>query len=704
MTANSSGRAKGAWRLVLVALGALLAAATFSGRAASAGINVWTSHGPDGGDVWRLVALAASPTRLLAGTTSAASGNLGSIWVSADAGASWRRSAALGEFQQVYALVPDPSNPSVAYATTRAGILKTQDGGEHWVSLGGMELGVMAIAPSKPTTIYGNYNQTLVKSEDGAATWRWIASGLPTGTSVGPVIVQPDSERTVYAGTTGNGVFKSTDGGETWAAASSGLPSTAQDRVTHLTFDFHTPAGILAVVESSINGAALYRSTDGGTSWINLPLPIAVEYISKVAVSQRDPGLIYLAAHRTVLKSTDDGGQWSTPEIQSPIDTWIRALAVDPNDTEALYAGIAVGAGVLRSGDGGATWTPSGRGIAAASVQALAAGPAPDNTLHALVQTTRNFAELFTSEDRGASWPTLGEIPLCGFPEAIVVDPSNPEILYAGGVSGPLRSTDSGRSWASIPEGFDRVVRWVHSLAIDPSNPRILYAGSVRLHDSGRWWGELVYRTNDGGATWQVASSGMPTSTATRVTALAVDPRRTWVVYAGGAQLWRSVDRGHHWVSLSTAGGPLAVSAIVVDPRNSDRVLCAARGAAGGGAVVRTTDGGSSWSESFPPGGAEALVLDPMDTDIVFVGGHGGISMSLDGGTTWAPINGGLAVARVTALVVDGTGTVLHAATDGGGVFDLELSNATPGLALAPDAITMPAGACAEVVATIDPP
>jgi hypothetical protein len=123
-----------------------------------------------------------------------------------------------------------------------------------------------------------------------------------------------------------------------------------------------------------------------------------------------------------------------------------------------------------------------------------------------------------------------------------------------------------------------------------------------------------------------------------------------------------------------------------------------------GGVVYKTIDGGSTWSQSSPPGGVKKLVLDPVSPDTAYAGGYGGVSMSLDGGTTWTLINGGLTNVHVTALVIDRTGTMLHAATDGGGVFDLEISTAHPEISLSPDALTMPAGTNTVLTATINPP
>ena len=103
-----------------------------------------------------------------------------------------------------------------------------------------------------------------------------------------------------------------------------------------------------------------------------------------------------------------------------------------------------------------------------------------------------------------------------------------------------------------------------------------------------------------------------------------------------------------------------------------------------GGTVFKTIDGGSTWTSSYPPGGAASLVLDPLNPANVYVGGRSGASMSLDGGSTWTLINGGLTNIQVTALTIDST--------------------ATPAVSLSPDSLNMQDGTSTAVTATIHPP
>jgi photosystem II stability/assembly factor-like uncharacterized protein len=396
--------------------------------------------------------------------------------------------------------------------------------------------------------------------------------------------------------------------------------------------------------------------------------------------------------------------------LREPANTRQRAFRGIPrlHLTAALLATLGAWPAARADGDVN-VWTSHGP-EGAKGVGVLALDPGPGNTLYAMGDST----ELFSSQDQGGSWTSLGEIQSCSHPDAIVVDPSNPNTLYAGcRYYGAFKSYDGGRSWAEINRGLSS--GGVYALAIDPSRPLTLYAGSQRLgaawsnrsSDEGTsfGFGNPVYKTTNGGVAWEVMSSGL-SNTSITVNALALDPRDPATVFAGGQGLWRSTNGGRDWALFSSLTLFPSIAAIGVDPRDSDTVFCTAgyRPWTIAGSVYRITDRGSAWSSSSPPGGAGTLVLDPVNPATLYVGGFGGVSMSQDGGTTWALINSGLTNVHVTALVIDRTGTMLHAATDGGGVFDLEISTATPEISISPTTVAIPAGTSTVLTATIDPP
>jgi photosystem II stability/assembly factor-like uncharacterized protein len=111
-------------------------------------------------------------------------------------------------------LAIDPHTPTTLYASTSVGVFKSTDGGGHWsaVDVAGHFL---AIDPQTPTTLYAG-GAGIFKSTDGGATWSAVNSDL---TGVGRLVIDPQTPTTLYASIWNNGVFKSTDGGVTWSAS-----------------------------------------------------------------------------------------------------------------------------------------------------------------------------------------------------------------------------------------------------------------------------------------------------------------------------------------------------------------------------------------------------------------------------------------------------------------------------------------------------
>ncbi|HVN77284.1 MAG TPA: hypothetical protein VMT19_13280 [Thermoanaerobaculaceae bacterium] len=702
MVGARSPRIDGSRGQTLAVIAGLLVAATWGPGRAGAGVNVWTSQGPEGGSVSHLVVMPGPPTRVLAATLSGKTIPTGDLWSSPDAASSWHRSAAFGEFDRVDDLVVHPTETGVVYAAlTRAGLMMSRDWGEHWASVSTWAVRALAIAPSRPSRMYacGQYGQVL-RSDDGGATWSSVSQGLPPGTTVDALAVGPDSDATVYAGARGGFVFRSSDGGDTWATGSAGLPDDASAQVWLLTADFHAPARLLALVNDDHGGSGVYRSENDGETWSPLLLQPGYTRPSALALTPHDPARIYAAAGGEVFLSTDDGASWRP--VANPVaeGIGIAQLVVDPDDPDVLYAATSDGPGVLRSLDAGRTWAPSAHGLSATAIRTLAYGPAPNGALHA----TDGSTHLFTSNGQGERWNDVGPVSLCFFANTLLVNPANQETLYLGCSAGVFKSLDAGLSWGWMKNGLDAVEQEVDSLAVDPTNTLTLYAGSRRFFDMGRLWGNVMYKTTNGGENWSTAISGLPTDPGA-INAIAVDPRRSATVYAGGKGLWRSVDGGGHWALYSSLADYPSLAAIVVDPRDSDTVLCAALSPQLiGGKVYTVTRGGANVLASVPPGGSGALAVDPVNASTLYAGGYGGVSMSVDGGTTWNLVNAGLARVHVTALAIDRTGTRLHAATDGGGVFDLEISTLAPGISISPAAASMTIHGSVALTATVDPP
>ncbi len=338
----------------------LLLALYFGSNAACAGTNIWTrqSVGLGPGLIKALAINPATPTTLYAGTdsitaclaiegSSCVSTDSGGIFKSTDGGASW---AAIGPTNSgVLALAINPATPTTLYAGTRGGVSKSTDGGATWVAANtglpvAPHVGTLAIDPATPTTLYaGTYRGGVFKSTDGGTTWVAASTGL-TNTSVRALAIDPATPSTVYAagttdyqvGTSGGGVFKSTDGGATWIAANTGLTDTY---VTSLAINPATPATLYA----GTFGGGAFKTTDGGATWVAANTGLTDTYVGTLAINPATPTTLYAGTYRSVSKSTDGGATWVAVNAGLGPGTLILTLAIATATPASLYVGTLIG-------------------------------------------------------------------------------------------------------------------------------------------------------------------------------------------------------------------------------------------------------------------------------------------------------------------------------------------------------------------------
>jgi len=210
---------------------------------------------------------------------------------------------------------------------------------------------------------------------------------------------------------------------------------------------------------------------------------------------------------------------------------------------------------------------------------------------------------------------------------AIVVDPTNAEVLYVGtGNSGVYKSSDGGKNWQPASAGLDNVE--VAALVLDPQNPATLY---VALAGAG------VYKTTDGGQNWKSINGVLPFSTGSK---LLIDPQNPQnLYYSEWEGLFASKDGGETWKRVYQD----VIIDLALDPNTSD--LYVTREEAGG--AYRSGDGGQTWEKFAPPDfkkhpNAESRVWvggDAGGTTVFITGGnaegHHILYSTTDGGKTW---------------------------------------------------------------------
>lgn len=280
--------------------------------------------------------------------------------------------------------------------------------------------------------------------------------------------------------------------------------------------------------------------------------------VNAVAVDPRNSSGVYLGTSGGGVWKTTDGGQTWTPLTDNQPCLSIQALVLAPTNPGIVYAGTAfsnsqfdeMGAGILKSTDGGATWTqlpgplPMGPGLVA-EVWALAVSPSDGNVVLAMASSASGTA-VYRSEDGGNTWsPVIA--PNGAGPGQILFDPSNGSNAYAtfGGV---YKSADGGRTWTSASGTGSNVLPAGSylGLAIAPSTPQTLFVGS--LNSSGT----QMFRTADGGQNWTPLPSS-PDSQGIQVDP--VNPDLIFVTSPPGG-LWRSTDGGSTWTYLYAAAAP----------------------------------------------------------------------------------------------------------------------------------------------------
>jgi photosystem II stability/assembly factor-like uncharacterized protein len=224
------------------------------------------------------------------------------------------------------------------------------------------------------------------------------------------------------------------------------------------------------------------------------------------------------------------------------------------------------------------------------------------------------------------------------------------------------------------------------AIAFAPSDPATVYSGTSAFFSAGTFDDRMsaggIYVSHDGGATWTAANDTF--SQEANVTSLVVDPHDRQLVYAatGNHGLLKTTDGGQSWMAIHQGlpGSPQALS-VALHPADAS-IVYAGLGMAG---LYRSEDGGATWQPSAaglnPEASVSDIVLDPTDPQVMYTSDRfSGVYRSTDGGATWMPINTGLRTRAVNALSISSDGQHLYAATEGEGVFRLDLSGQPPQL------------------------
>jgi photosystem II stability/assembly factor-like uncharacterized protein len=333
----------------------------------------------------------------------------------------------------------------------------------------------------------------------------------------------------------------------------------------------------------------------------------------------------------------------------------ISDIAVDPRAPEHYFVAVASG-GVWKTTNAGTTWTPVFDGEGSYSIGCVTLDP--NNPLVVWVGTGENNSQrsvgygdgVYKSVDGGKSWEKVG-LESSEHIGKIVVDPRDSSVVYvaaqgplwaAGGDRGLYKTTDGGKTWERVLEIDDHT--GVNEVLLDPRNPDVLYASSYQRRR--RVWtlinggpGSGIHKSTDAGKTWTKLENGLPKVELGRI-GLAIAPADPDVLYAiveaqgeeGG--VFRSVDSGANWKKRGDymSASPQYYNELVPDPHDVDRVYSMDT------FMHVTEDGGKTWTKvpgRYKHVDDHALWIDPEDPDHLIAGCDGGVYETWDRAANW---------------------------------------------------------------------
>ena len=659
----------------------------------------WVSLGPGNGG-GRMTALAPHPGvdgTILAGAAS------GGVWKTIDEGLSWRPLTDGLADLSVGALAIAPSNPSVVYIGSGEaglgsffvpgiGLLRSDDGGETWFlpqpeEIVAEQFFALSVDPRNEDHILAATEKGLFRTTDGGLSWdlRLSHPDLYGVTEVIRSAADPDRLwSALWCFSTCpdplTRVMTSADAGMTWEPAADGLPDAlfnnpianrialaaapSDDEVlyTALNTSRYTPQG---------PEVAIYRSSDGGSTWTNTSDPGAYLlyqgwYDNAITVDPTDPDVV-VAAGVWYVRSTDGGASWTTMDPIAAGD-WMGTETLPHVDGHAFaWQGdslwLGCDGGVWHSTDGGSTWDGRNETLVTRQYYGLDIDPIRQDRILGGTQDNKTNLRFGPSDDDW-EWVLDGD----GFDTAI--NPLVPDLVY-GTIYGTLvfRSTDGGFIWENIsPTTGGDLTPFATPLVMNSDTPWQLFTGSSR-----------VWESTDAGTSWSALGTEVTAGdwSIEVIRAIAITPADdTRMLIGKGSELYTSSNGGVSW-----RASPMTsfVNAVALSPLDPDLAVAGlARTPAGEPQLVRTSDGGHTWHPAdagLPPFAVQALRWHPNDPDLVFAGTDVGLYRSTDGGLSWLPDGDGLPSASVHDIRIAEDGSRIVVASHGRGIWELRLSD-----------------------------
>ena len=352
----------------------------------------------------------------------------------------------------------------------------------------------------------------------------------------------------------------------------------------------------------------------------------------------------------------------------------IADIAIDPKNENVWYVAVGSG-GVWKTENAGTTWMPLTDNMPFYSTGCITIDPHNNSSIW--LGTGENVGGrhvgighgVYHSKDGGKSWKDMG-LKKSEHISKIIVHPEDPNTLWVasqgplwspGGERGLFKTTDGGKTWKNTLE----INEWtgVTDLVIDPTNPDILYAASWQKHRNvaaliGGGPGTSLYKSVNGGDSWSKIDKGLPGSNKGKI-GLAISPMQPNVLYAAveldkrAGAVYRSENSGGSWSKMSDTvsggTGPHYYQELVASPHVFDKIyLMNVR-------VLVSDNGGKTFytmTERKKHSDNHSLTFKANDPNYMLIGTDGGIYESFDDSASWKFV-GNLPLTQFYKLAVD---------------------------------------------------
>lgn len=388
---------------------------------------------------------------------------------------------------------------------------------------------------------------------------------------------------------------------------------------------------LLSIVPPGRGMEATSAPLSGEVFWRNIG-PGGGGWIQSLAFNPKDPNKLYVGC--------DVGGFYVSPDLgkhfqirnEGLTDYFVECIAVNPQDPNIILLGTQ--GGIFRTSNDGKSWEKMTKGFPppqrysySSPIGAICFDPLNPKIVYAGIGRPRQAREgskgegqgaIYKSEDGGLTWRRIdgGQLPSDAVVNDIEVKPDDSSVILVATNKGVFRSDDGGNTWKPSNEGLPNL--FVQEIAFAPSRPNRVYLTLLTTAREGEAWNGGVYRSDDGGKTWQDCTGNLPKTVGKSLyeqanyNEIVVHPKNEGIVYVGGRSWWhpgiyKTEDGGKSWELVSRPSPPdqnmdygwinfwgPAVECLAISPAKPDRLAFGTSGH-----LFISDDGGKSWRQAY---------------------------------------------------------------------------------------------------------